>query len=88
MSQFDSIGHPGKYYQVKTVADGQTDYTGSNYGASAVMVITEGSAVFHLSGGGSIAASKLLVKEIYEFSISKITAASSAEIYVMKKRGI
>ena len=88
MSQFDNIGHPGKYYASKTVADGQTDYTGSNYGYGSVIVKTHGSAVFHLSGGGTIEAENLATGVIYDLSLAKITAASSAVIYVMKKRGI
>ena len=85
-SDFQNRGFPGKYTSVATVADGQTDYTGSNYGASAVIVKTHGSAVLHLAKGGSIAATNLSAGVVYELSLSKITAASSATIYVLKAR--
>jgi len=87
-NSFENSGISGKYHSSTTVADGQTDYTGSNYGYGAVMVVTHGSAVLHLQGGGSIPAANLVVKEIYDLSISKITAASSATIYVMKRKGL
>ena len=81
---FEHIGHPGKYVSSVGVADGQTDYTGSNYGAAAVIVKTHGSAVFHLSGGGEVAATNLTAGVLYPLSLKKITAASSATIFVLK----
>ena len=86
-SDFQNRGYPGKYVSMETVADGQTDYTGSKYGASGVIVVTHGSAVIHLAKGGSITAANLNVKTVHDLSISKITAASSAVIYVLKKHG-
>ena len=85
-SDFQNRGYPGKYISVESVADGQTVYTGSKYGASAVIVKTHGSAVFHLAKGGTITASHLTAGTVYEISLSKITAASSATIYVLKSR--
>ena len=79
-----NIGHPGKYVSMTTVPDGETNYTGSNYGAAAVIVKTHGSAVFHLSGGGEIAATNLTAGTLYPLSLKKITAASSATIFVLK----
>ena len=86
-SDFQKKGHPGTYISASAVADGMTAYTGSNYGASAVIVKTHGSAVFHLASGGTIPAANLTAGIVYDLSISKITAASSAVIYVLKKRG-
>ena len=84
--EFKKRGHPGKYWQTTTVADGMTAYTGSNYGWNAAIVKTAGSAVFHLSGGGTIAAANLSAGVVYEFSLEKITAASSATIYLLKTK--
>ena len=84
--EFKKRGHPGKYWQTTTVADGMTAYTGSNYGWNAAIVKTSGSAVFHLSGGGTISAANLTEGVVYDLSLSKITAASSATIYVLKTR--
>ena len=85
--EFKTKGYPGKYIRSQTVSNGITVYTGSNYGASAVIVKTHGSAVFHLADGGQIPAANLTAGVVYDLSISKITAASSAVIYVLKKRG-
>ena len=74
----DTLGHPGKYIGATTVADGQTDYTGSNFGYGAVIVKTHGSAIFHLTDGGTIAATNLSAGVVYDLSLAKITAASSA----------
>ena len=84
--EFQKKGHPGKFYAATTVANGMTAYTGSNYGWNAVIVKTHGSAVFHLSGGGTVAATNLTAGVVYEFSLQKITAASSAVIYVLKTK--
>jgi|TARA_R100000951_G_scaffold112705_3_gene113425 hypothetical protein len=81
---FENIGHPGEYVNVQTVPNGTTHYTGSNYGAAAVIVKTHGSSVFHLSGGGSIPAANLTAGVLYPLSLTKITDASSATIYVLK----
>ena len=83
---FQKKGHPGRFYGVETVADGMTAYTGSNYGWNAAIVKTHGSAVFHLSGGGTIAATNLSAGVVYEFSLQKITDASSAVIYLLKTK--
>ena len=55
-SDFQKKGYPGNIYLASAVADGITAYTGSNYGAAAVIVKTHGSAVFHLADGGTISA--------------------------------
>ena len=81
---FENLGHAAEYAAASTVPDGQTDYTGSNYGAAAVIVKTHGSAVLHLSAGGEIPAANLTAGVLYPFSLKKITAASSAVIYVLK----
>ena len=85
-SDFQKKGHPGRFYAVETVADGMTAYTGSRWGFGAVIVKTAGSAVFHLSDGGTIPAANLTEGVVYDLSLSKITAASSATIYVLKTR--
>ena len=84
-NQFDRLGHPGRYTSVIKYTAGQVDFTGSNYGYGAVIMKTEGSAVIHLSGGGSIDAVDL-PNDIVELSVAKITGGTSAEIYVLKRQ--
>ena len=84
-SQYNTKGNFSAFAST-TVADGQTDYTGSNDQRwNAVIVKTHGSAVLHQPGGGSIAATNLTAGVVYDISVSKITAASSAIIYLLRK---
>ena len=69
-----------------TVADGQTDFTGSNAQRwDGFIVKTHGSAVLHQPGGGSIAAANVTAGVVYDIAVSKITAASSAVIYLLRR---
>ena len=85
--EFKTKGYPGKYIRSQTVADGITVYSGSNFGASAVIVKTHGGSVFHLADGGAISASLLTAGVVYDFSLREIRSASSAVIFVLKKHG-
>ena len=91
---YNVIGRAGKGYEaVYTVPDGQSDYTGSRSPISGVQVVTHGSAVLHLTGGGSIAASLIAndatsIGEITPLSIAKVTAADSATIRLFRGQGI
>lgn len=81
---FNITGHPGKYYAAYDIPDGQSDFTGSKAGVGAVVVKTHGSAVFHLTGGGTVPAEDCEGGGIVELSVKKVTAASSAKISVLK----
>lgn len=82
---FNVVGKVGKWSQAIDVGNGLNEFTGSRAGVSGITVLTHGSAVVHLTAGGSIPASELEDKgSIHELSISKITAASSAAITVFR----
>jgi len=86
---YNVIGRSGQGYdKVYTVPNGQSDYTGSKSGITGVQVKVEGSAILHLTGGGSIAAALLPIAdtqgEIIPLSIAKVTAASSATIWLYR----
>jgi hypothetical protein len=67
-SQFDRLGHPGKYTQVYKHTGGEFYFTGSNYGYGAMMIGSGSVAEFvkgddnfiSLSGGGDIPIMDLL----------------------------
>jgi len=86
---FNVLGHVGHgYTRAYDIANGQSDFTGSRSGVCGVHVTTHGSAVFHLVGGGSIAASELGEGDdgyIAPLHIKQVTAASSAVITVFGK---
>ena len=76
------------YTAAYDIPNGQSDFTGSRSGVCGVHVTTHGSAVFHLTGGGTIAASELGEGDdgyIAPLHIKKVTGASSAVITVFKK---
>ena len=86
--QFDRLGHPGKYYSTLTYTTGQLDLTGSNYGYGSIIVKTAGGATASLSAGGQILLGDLTAGVVYDLSVSRISGATSAVVYVLKKQGI
>jgi len=85
-SQFERLGHPGRYYKSLTYSSGQLDLTGSNYGYGAVLVNTAGGATIHLSGGGTVTAASLPATHVIELSVSKITGGTGSTIFVLKRQ--
>ena len=83
---FERLGHPGRYYGIKTVNNTTVDFTGSNYGYGAVM-IGESSATGTIltSGGGSVNIAHLTVGTIYELSLQRITV-NAKTVYAIKRQ--
>jgi hypothetical protein len=88
VSQFERLGHPGKYTTAFQYTTGQVDFTGSNYGYGSVMVIAAGGATASLSNGGTVNLGDLTVKDVYDFSISRIVGGTNASVYVFKRQGV
>lgn len=88
VSQFERLGHPGKYTAVQTYTGGQTFFTGSNYGYGSIMVVTAGTATASLSNGGSIPLADLTAKQLYDLSILSISGSLGASVYVFKRQGV
>ena len=87
MIQFERMGHPGRYTStILTEGAGQTDFTGSNYGAAAFIIGTA-AATIHTVQGGAIKATDLTVGTLYPISPHRITGGSSAYIYILKQNG-
>lgn len=85
---FQKFGHTGEYTTVWTIVGNTTEYfTGSKYGAGAV--IREGSwdGNILLSNGGQISGSALTEGTIYPFSVRTVTGVSpgSGSLYVLRK---
>lgn len=88
VSQFERLGHPGKYTSVQMYTGGQTIFTGSNYGYGSIMVVTAGTATASLSNGGSVHLGDLTVKQLYDLSILSISGSLGASVYVFKRQGV
>lgn len=79
-NDFVRLGHPGKFNKVITPS-GDVYFTGSNYGAGAVIPYGSAAGTAYLSNGGTIDLSKLAKGYIHELSISHITSAG--DVYVL-----
>lgn len=79
-SQFERLGHPGKW--LKSIAvSGTVWFTGSNYGAGAIIPYSSAAGTAYLTGGGSINIGNLAKTYIHELSIERIE--SGADCYVL-----
>ena len=83
-NDFERKGHPGKWKKVVTVNGGSGTtvwFTGSNYGAGAIIANSSAGGTIYLSDGGSINAGILAKTHIHEFSIERIV--DGTDLYVL-----
>lgn len=76
---FERMGHPGKYHRCITVSSGQTvEFTGSNYGAGAIICESGASGSIILSDTGSMDVSHLATSnpQLFELSIRRVIVTS------------
>ena len=79
-NEFERKGHPGKWLKTITVS-GTVWFTGSNYGAGAIIPFSSAAGTAYLTGGGSINIGNLAKTYIHELSIERIE--SGADCYVL-----
>ena len=85
-SQFNRLGHPGKFTSVQTVNNATVNFTGSNYGYGALMVGESGATgTLTLSDGGTINIAHLPHEVLFEFSVAKV-ACNAKAVYVFKRQ--
>lgn len=78
--EFERMGHPGKYHRCITVVSGQTvDFTGSNYGAAAIIIGNTASGSIQLSGTGSLNIAQLSHASplMFDLSIRQVTVTGT-----------
>lgn len=85
-SQFERLGHPGRYFNVQTVQNATVNFTGSNYGYGAVIVESSAAGTITLSGGGSVNIAHLTAGTVYELSPSKVVESGNKAVYVLKRQ--
>jgi len=86
-SQFQRLGHPGRYTSVVTVNDAVVAFTGSMYGYGAVLVGEDSATgTIELSGGGTINIAHLPHERLFEMSIKKVSGTNAKAIYVFKRQ--
>lgn len=80
-SEFERKGHPGKW--LKSIsASGTMWFTGSQYGAGAIIPYGSAAGTVYLSGGGSIDISKLAKGYVHELSIERVESAADSYILI------
>ena len=89
--EFERLGHPGKFTSVQlTEDDGQTDFTGSNYGGSSLIISGSWLGTIQLTDGGTIinASNVLTSGVLYDFSVQKVSGgAAGGGVFVFKRKG-
>lgn len=81
---FERRGHTGKFIKVIQLNAGQAAYfTGSNYGAGAVIVATASTGYYTLSAGGTGSLAHLSTTNIHELGVSYVNVASGGPVYVL-----
>ena len=78
---FTRLGHPGKFFKSISVS-GSSFFTGSDYGAGAILPLSGSIGTAYLSGGGSIDISKLTAGYIHELSVSHVVSANNVIILI------
>ena len=81
------LGNAGKWSKSVSVSSATVDFTGSNYGAGAIMLTAATNGTASLTGGGTIDLSKLSADTIYEFSVSSVKEDSNNVVYVLINQG-
>tara|TARA_R110002126_G_scaffold237057_2_gene380630 strand:+ start:218 stop:520 length:303 start_codon:yes stop_codon:yes gene_type:complete len=84
-TDFELKGIPGSYKKVVSVTSTTLDFTGSNYGASAIMLAATTNGTASMAGGGIIDLSDLSANIEYPFSVSQVTEDSGNVVYVLIK---
>lgn len=92
-SQFERLGHPGKFFKSVTCSSGTTIFTGSNFGAGGIIIPAGSSGSIELSGGGSIPLTALSGSgnagtAIIELSVSSVTVNAGTVYVLLRNQGI
>jgi hypothetical protein len=84
LSQFERLGHPGKFHKVIPCTTGTTIFTGSNFGVGGLIVPTGSVGTASLSLGGDIPLGILGQGSIriYDFSLRSVKV-DSGTVYVL-----
>lgn len=83
-TDFQRLGHPGRFHQVITCTSGITEFTGSNFGVGGIIVATGSVGTASFSQGGTMPLDILAQGglRMYEFSISRVKV-DAGTVYVL-----
>jgi hypothetical protein len=87
-SDFEKLGHPGKFIKSITCATGTTTFTGSNFGVGGIIVAASSTGTASLSYGGTIALATLATTQaVHELSLSSVKV-DSGTVYALVRNQI
>jgi hypothetical protein len=82
-NDFERLGHPGKWLKSISVSGSSTIwFTGSNYGAGAIIPYSSAAGTVYLTGGGSINISNLPKTHLTELSIQHIEGGNDCYVLI------
>lgn len=82
-NEFERKGHPGKWLKSIAVEGTVTVwFTGSNYGAGAIIPHNSAAGTVYLTGGGSIEIGNLPKTELTELSIERIEGGDDCYVLI------
>jgi hypothetical protein len=81
VNDFERLGHPGKWLRSIAVS-GTIWFTGSNYGAGAIIPYGSAAGTAHLTGGGTINISNLPMTMLTELSIEHIQGGADSYVLI------
>lgn len=86
LTDFQRMGHPGRFHQVITCTTGTTNFTSSNFGVGGIIVATGSVGTASFSQGGSIPLGILAQGglRMYEFSLESVKV-DSGTVYVLMR---
>ena len=84
-TDFELKGIPGDYTKVVSVTSATTNFTGSNYGAAAVMLNATTTGTITLAGGGTINLADLSANIEYPFAPLTVVETGANIVYVLIK---
>ena len=85
LNTFDLYGHPGKFHK-SIAASGTVWFTGSNFGAGAVLPGTASAGTIYLTNGGTLDASYLASGHLHELSVEHVEGASGFYVLIRNQR--
>ena len=86
-SNYERFGAAGTFYEVTAVAAGGTGSFDGAGGAGVIIGAAAGQATtqLHVMGGGIVRGSDLLVKTMYDISVSEVRATGGT-VYVFRRQ--
>jgi hypothetical protein len=87
---FDRKGHPGRFLKSIACTVGTTNFTGSNFGAGAIIIPNGTTGTASLSGGGEVSLGVLANSGpyIWELSLSKVKIDGGTAYVLIKNTKI